>query len=54
MIIITLDEAQAVAKYVGAVRVATQYLDEVLVDEDEIQKLEEFIEEFLNDRGIFV
>ena len=42
------------ARYIGAVRVATQYLEEALVDEDQIQALDEKCEAILAERKVFV
>ncbi len=51
---ITDEELDCFARYIGAVRVATQYLDEALVDEDQIQALDEKCERILAERKVFV
>ena len=51
---ITDDELDVFARYIGAVRVATQYLEEALVDEDQIQALDEKCEAILAERKVFV
>jgi hypothetical protein len=52
--VLTEEELDVFARYIGAVRVATQYLDEALVDEDQIQALDERCEAILAERKVFV
>lgn len=53
---ITLNEKeiQTLVAYVGGVRYATAFLNETLQEEPALQKLDEALEEFLNDKGVFI